>query len=222
MAVQKDELHRAMPIYMRGLPLEDAPAAMILIHGRGAGAGGILPIADEFDSTDPSEARLAYVVPQAMNNTWYPTTFLAPLEANEPYLSSALAFIGDAVQRINEAGIPTEKIVLLGFSQGACLSLEYAARNAQRFGGVVALSGGLIGPEGTPRDYESSLDSTPVFLGCSDIDPHIPLERVKESTEVVKRMGADVTERIYQNMGHTVNMDEIEHVKGLLNNLLNS
>lgn len=197
-----------------GRPLGEAKAAMILIHGRGAPAEDILGLAGELDRPD-----LAYLAPQAQGYTWYPYSFMAPMEQNEPGLSSGLALIGDLVERLEQAGIPPERTVLLGFSQGACLSLEYAARNARRFGGVVALSGGLIGPPGTPREYPGTLDGTPVFLGCSDRDPHIPLMRVQESTQVLERMGAMVTEKIYPGMGHTVNEDEIEHVRAMVETL---
>jgi predicted esterase len=194
-----------------GTPLGQATAAMILVHGRGAPAEDILSLGRELDRPD-----LAYLAPQAPEYAWYPYSFLAPLESNEPGLSNGLALLGHLLGRLEGAGIPAERTVLLGFSQGACLSLEFAARNAKRFGGVVGLSGGLIGPPGTPRDYPGSLSDTPVFLGCSDRDPHIPLERVKETTEVLTRMGAKVTERIYPAMGHTVNEDELKHVRDLL------
>jgi predicted esterase len=138
------------------------------------------------------------------------------MESNEPGLSSGLARLGEALAEIEAAGIPPERTILLGFSQGACLSLEFAARNARRYGAVVGLSGGLIGPPGTPRDYDGSLAGTPVFLGCSDRDPHIPRERVDETAEVLRGMGAEVTERIYPAMGHTVNEDEMEAVRGLV------
>ena len=194
-----------------GSPLGQATAAMILVHGRGASAEDILSLGRELGRPD-----LAYLAPQAEGYSWYPYSFLAPMERNEPGLSNGLALLGHLVDRLEGEGIPPERTVLLGFSQGACLTLEYAARNARRFGGVAGLSGGLIGPPGTPRDYPGSLDGTPVFLGCSDRDPHIPLERVKETTEVLTRMGAAVTERIYPGMGHTVNEDELERVRGLL------
>jgi phospholipase/carboxylesterase len=194
-----------------GSPLGQATAAMILVHGRGATAEDILSLGRELRRPD-----LAYLAPQATGLTWYPYSFMAPMERNEPSLSSGLALIGHLVDRLGEEGIPPERTVLLGFSQGACLTLEYAARNARRFGGVAGLSGGLIGPPGTPRGYSGSLDGTPVFLGCSDRDPHIPLERVKETTEVLTRIGAQVTERIYPAMGHTVTEDELEHVRSLL------
>lgn len=194
-----------------GTPLGQATAAMILVHGRGATAEDILSLGRELGRPD-----LAYLAPQAEGYSWYPYSFLAPMERNEPGLSNGLALLGHLVERLGSEGIPPERTVLLGFSQGACLTLEYAARNARRFAGVAGLSGGLIGPPGTPRDYPGSFDGTPVFLGCSDRDPHIPLERVKETTQVLTRMGAQVTERIYPAMGHTVNEDELERVRALL------
>lgn len=194
-----------------GRPLGEAAAAVVMVHGRGATAESILELAREFGRPD-----LAYVAPQAAGYTWYPYSFMAPMPQNEPGLSSGLARIGEVLALLEEEGIAPERTVLLGFSQGACLSLEYAARNARRYGGVAGLSGGLIGPPGTPRAYEGSLAGTPVFLGCSDRDPHIPRERVDETAEVMGKMGAEVTERIYPGLGHTVNEDEIEFVRGIL------
>ncbi|WP_409561282.1 alpha/beta hydrolase [Hyphomicrobium sp. MC8b] len=197
-----------------GAPLGAARAAMILVHGRGASAEGMLGLADAFEAGD-----IAYVAPQARSGSWYPQSFMAPIAQNEPHLSNALKTLSDVVADVERQGVPSEKIVLLGFSQGACLALEFAARNARRFGGVAGLSGGLIGPEGTPRTYAGSLAGTPVFLGCSDIDFHIPLKRVKESAEVLKALGGNVTEIIYPGMGHTIVQDEVEHVKKILKDL---
>jgi predicted esterase len=184
---------------------------MVMVHGRGATAESILTLADELRVPD-----LAYLAPQAHGYAWYPYSFLAPMEQNEPGLSSGLATLGDLVERVGAAGIPPERTVLLGFSQGACLALEFAARYGRRLGGVVGLSGGLIGPSGTPREYAGTLAGTPIFLGCSDRDPHIPRERVDETARVLTGMGGKVTERIYPAMGHTVNEDEIEFVRELL------
>lgn len=203
--------HQGQPVLTSGVPLEQACAAMILVHGRGATAEDILALAEEFHQPD-----VAYLAPQAAGNTWYPQTFLAPLSSNEPKLSSALAVIAGLLERIAAAGIPPERTLLLGFSQGACLSLEFAARNARRYGGVAGLSGGLIGPDGTPRDYPGSLDGTPIFLGCSDVDAHIPKARVQHSTEVLRRLGGVLTERLYPGMGHTVNRDEIDRVTAMV------
>jgi predicted esterase len=157
-----------------------------------------------------------YLAPQASDNTWYPFSFLSPIDRNEPGISSGMRVISELLDKLTSDGMQPNRVVILGFSQGACLSLEFAARHAQRFGGVVALSGGLIGPPGTPRNYPGSLDATPVFLGCSDVDPHIPVERVRESADVFRRLAARVDERIYRGMGHTVNADEIDAVNAML------
>ncbi len=206
--------HKDQPMLFEGAPLDKARAAMIMVHGRGANARSILTLVPELAQPD-----IAYVAPQAANNTWYPYSFLQPIASNEPFLTSALNTLAALVRRLNDAGFPNEKIMLLGFSQGACLASEFLARNAARYGGLFALSGGLIGPDGTPRDYPGSLDGTPVFLGCSDIDPHIPLARVHESTEVLRKLGGNVTKRIYPGMGHIVNQDEIEFVRGVMKTL---
>lgn len=207
-------IHQGQPVLTRGVALAEARAALVLLHGRGATAESILTLADELPA-----AGFAYLAPQAAGNTWYPNSFLAPIPSNEPYLSSALAAVGAALEQITAAGLPLERTILLGFSQGACLALEFAARNARRYGGVAGLSGGLIGPDGTPRDYAGSLAGTPVFLGCSDVDFHIPVARVHHSTAVLRDLGGDVTERIYPGMGHTVNQDELNVVRAMMADL---
>ena len=197
-------------VLQAGEDLRSARAAMILLHGRGASADDIMTIADEVQAPG-----WAYLAPQAAGNAWYPNPFTAPLESNEPHLTAALEMVSGLVGRV-EAHIPRRRVVILGFSQGACLTLEWAARNAGRFGAVVGLSGGLIGPDGTPRDYAGSFDGTPVFLGCSDIDPHIPMRRVVEAGEVLKRMGADVVVRFYPGMAHTVTIEELATIRELV------
>ena len=204
-----------MKLVRAGRSLQEAEAAVVMVHGRGATAESILALAEEV-----GQPELAYVAPQAPGFTWYPYSFMAPFERNEPHLSAALRTLEEVLAEVAAAGISPERTVLLGFSQGACLSLEFAARHAQRFAGVVALSGGLIGPPGTPREYAGTFDGTPVFLGCSDRDPHIPAERVHESAEVFRKMGARVTERIYPGLGHTVNQDELSWVADLLGSLV--
>jgi predicted esterase len=192
-----------------GESLKSARAAMILLHGRGATAEDIMTIASEVE-----QPGWAYLAPQAAGNTWYPNPFTAPIESNEPYLGAALDMVTQLVERV-EATVPAQRIVVLGFSQGACLTLEWAARHARRYGAVVGFSGGLIGPDGTPRDYPGTFDATPVFLGCSDIDPHIPMQRVVESGEVLKRLGAEVTVRFYPGMAHLVSVEELAALREL-------
>lgn len=203
--------HRIEDAIVAGAPLASARAAVILLHGRGATAESMLPLADAFGRSD-----VAYVAPQASGNTWYPLSFLAPIEANEPFLSSALALIASLVGDLEAKGFPAERTGIVGFSQGACLSTEFAARHARRYGFVAALTGGLIGPPGTPRHYSGSLAGTPVFLGSSDVDPHVPLQRVRETATVLTGLKADVDERIYPGMAHVVNDDEIKAVGVLL------
>ena len=199
-----------MHVLEAGEPLATARAAMILAHGRGATAEDIMTIATEV-ATD----GFAYLAPQAAGNAWYPNPFTAPLESNEPYLSSALGVLEGLLRRV-EAHVPAQRVALLGFSQGACLTLEFAARHARRFGGVAGLSGGLIGPDGTPRDYPGDFAGTPVFLGCSDVDPHIAKDRVVAAGEVFERMGASLTLRLYPGMAHTVSAEEIQTVREML------
>jgi predicted esterase len=188
---------------------------MIMVHGRGAAPRGILELVPALD-----RPGFAFVAPAAAGGTWYPLSFLAEIARNEPGLSSALSVLDHLVQDLETRGIPRSRTILLGFSQGACLASEYVARHASRFGGLIAYSGGVIGPPGTPRDYPGSLDGTPVFLGCSDCDPHIPRERVVESAEVFERMGAVVTMRLYPGMGHEVNEDEIEAARAIMEQVI--
>jgi predicted esterase len=206
--------HRALKTYATGVPLAEAKAAMILIHGRGATAASILELAGELHHADT-----AYLAPQADGNSWYPYSFLAPIERNEPALSSALRAIADVLAQAEAAGIPAERTVIGGFSQGACLASEFVARNPRRYGGLFVLSGGLIGPPGNSHAYSGSLDGTPIFLGCSDIDVHIPLVRVHESAAVFERLDGQVTKRIYPSMGHTVIQDEIDHIQRIVDAL---
>lgn len=203
--------HQGQPVRTAGVPLDRAHAAMVMVHGRGATAESILTLVPAL-----ADKGFAFLAPQAAGNTWYPNSFLAPIPSNEPGISSGINAIADVIARISDAGIPLERTMLLGFSQGACLSLEYAARNASRYGGLAGLSGGLIGPDGTPRNYPDSFDGTPVFLGCSDIDGHIPALRVTETASVLRHMGANVTMKLYPGMGHLVNEDEIAAVNAMM------
>jgi predicted esterase len=182
-----------------------------MMHGRGATAHDILSLAADIELP-----QMAFLAPQAKGNAWYPNPFMAPIHSNEPWLSSAISVIEWLLAQVVEAGIPPERTMILGFSQGASLTLEFVARHGRRYGGIAGLSGGIIGPDGTPRDYAGSLDGTPIFLGCSDVDPYIPKARVLESERVLTNLGASVTARLYHNMGHMVNTDEIEFVRGMV------
>ncbi len=193
-------------LYTAGKPIEEAQFAMILMHGRGASAASILKLAEELYHPD-----FAYLAPQAAGQEWYPLPFLAPLEQNEPALSAALDVVAALLDQVG--GIPAEKVILGGFSQGACLAVEFAARHAQRLGGLLVFSGGLIGPPGTPRDYTGSLAGTPVLIGCGDADPHIPQERVEETAAVLTGLGGMVEKQLYPGMGHMINADEIERAR---------
>lgn len=206
--------HQGQKVVTAGTPLASASAAMILIHGRGASAESILDLANYLPHPE-----MAYLAPQAAGFTWYPNSFLAPMASNQPGLDSGLQVVADLVAQVEAAGIPTERIVLAGFSQGACLASEFMARNARRYGGLLVFSGGVIGPPGTPRNYEGSLDGTPVFIGCSDVDFHIPKERVEETAVVFQTLGADVNKKIYPGMDHTIIEDEIAQAQQLLTTL---
>ncbi|HWB29576.1 MAG TPA: dienelactone hydrolase family protein [Vicinamibacterales bacterium] len=208
---QRSDPHADARVLHAGVPIADARLVVILLHGRGASAEGILGLSREVRAAD-----VAFLAPQAAGHTWYPQTFLAPIQENEPHLTSALRFVATSIEALASQGVPAERVALMGFSQGACLALEYVARHARRYAAVAALSGGLIGPPGTPRDYAGSLEGTPIFIGCSDVDSHIPIERVHESTAVLRRLGANVDERIYPGMGHTITRDELDAVDALL------
>jgi len=198
-----------------GKPLGQSPVVVIMIHGRGAGPENILELASALAQPD-----VTYLAPAAANNTWYPNSFMSDIARNEPYLSSALSVVKSLVSQVEASGIRRDRIVILGFSQGACLTTEFAIRNASPFGGFVAFSGGAIGPPGTKWDDTGRFDGTPIFFGCSNVDPHIPEPRVIESAELCERMGATVTRRIYPGMGHLVNDDEIAWARALLESLI--
>ncbi len=200
--------HENQPVYSAGAKLEDASAVMILLHGRGASAEDILSISPHLGYPE-----LAFLAPQAEGYTWYPNRFIFPVANNEPYLSDALRVIDELVKKANAQGVPTEKIFIGGFSQGACLASEYVIRNPKRYGGLIAFSGGYIGPLNMQRQPAGDLAGMPAFLGCSDVDPHIPLQRVKETTVLLAAMGAKATEKIYPSMEHTIVDDEIEQAR---------
>ena len=222
MSVSPKHPHGQQPIVRDGAPLDKARRVVILLHGRGASAESMLTIAQKLRLDDT-----AFLAPQAYGHTWYPQSFLVPLSQNEPALSSALRKVGEVVSIAEDAGHPPENVAILGFSQGACLASEFVARNPQRYGGLIAFSGGLIGSHDSPQsadggklfDYDGSLDGTPVFLGCSDVDPHIPVERVQKTGDVLKKLGADVQVEIYEGMGHTIVQDELDQAERLLQKL---
>lgn len=206
--------HQNQPLVTMGKPLDEASAAMILVHGRGATAHNILGL-----GRDLRHDEMVYLAPQAAGNSWYPHSFLAPLEQNEPGLSSGLLAVKNAFERATGAGIAPERIIIGGFSQGACLASEFVARNPQRLGGVFIFSGGVIGPLGMPRSYDGSLDGTPIFIGCSDVDFHIPVERVHETAAIFEKLGAQVIKKIYPGMDHTYIQDEIDEAMSIVKQL---
>lgn len=206
-----ENLHRNQPVFSRGRSLDSAAGAVIMLHGRGASAEDILGLVEEFQVPE-----LAYLAPQAARNTWYPYSFLEPIERNEPWLSSALQLVASMVRKLADAGMPPSKIGILGFSQGACLATEFVARNPTRFAGLFAFTGGLIGADGALVEYSGDLGGTPCFLGAGDPDPHVPWRRVKESGTRLSAMGGKVTLRRYPGMGHTINQDEILAARQIL------
>jgi phospholipase/carboxylesterase len=207
-------LHEGQPVYAAGEAADQAQAAVVLIHGRGASAADILSLSPEIE-----QPGFAFLAPEAAGGQWYRYRFTEPVERNEPWLSSALNLVNQILLHLQQVGIPPERTVLLGFSQGACLALEYAARHPRRYGGLVGLSGGLIGAENELGPYSGSLEGTPVFLGCSDVDPHIPAERVRFTAGALRDQGAEVTMRFYPGMGHMVNQDELDAVRSMLEQL---
>ncbi|SMO56955.1 alpha/beta hydrolase [Halorubrum cibi] len=224
-----DDPHGDEELVAAGTPVAEADAAVVLVHGRGATARSIVGFGEEVSSPNGSVALLA---PQAAANTWYPNSFLAPVEENEPGRSSGLRAVAGAVETATDAGVPPERVLVAGFSQGACLASEFVARTPREYGGLAALSGGLIGESIDVDDYVAgaadpdgesdaagstdALAGTPAFLGCSDVDPHIPEERVHETAEVLEALGADVEIRIYEGMGHGINADETEYVSAMV------
>jgi phospholipase/carboxylesterase len=208
-----DGPHQSEPFVTFGADPEQAQVGVVLVHGRGASAQSMIGLAKELGTEE-----IRYLAPQAANFTWYPYPFTNPLEQNQPGMSSGLQKIHDGMQQLVEEGLDYEQIFLIGFSQGACLSLEFAARHPRRYGGIAGLSGGMIGigPRIPTEHYEGDLQGTPVFLGCSDRDPHIAKERVNESAEMLSSLGATVDKRFYPNMGHTVNQDELQAVREML------
>jgi phospholipase/carboxylesterase len=198
-------------IIAAGKEVNDAKKALIMIHGRGADAGDILGLSKYFNIPE-----FALVAPEATNNTWYPQSFMAPAALNEPWLTSALELVDLTVREIVSAGIDKTSIYFLGFSQGACLTLEYVARNATRYGGIVAFTGGLIGDKIYNENYKGDFGGTPVFIGTSDPDPHVPVQRVYATSNILTDMGATVTHKVYPNMGHTISNDEITQANNLV------
>lgn len=199
-------------VYQSG-NINNPKKALIMIHGRGGAAQDIMGLAEYLKVND-----YLLLGPEAEQNTWYPHSFIAPIISNQPNLDMALELIGEAVQIANEKGIENENIYFLGFSQGACLTLEYTSRNAKKYGGIVAFTGGLIGEKLHPDHYTGNFDGTKVFIGTSDPDFHVPVERVQESSKLMRELGAQVEEKIYPNMGHTISQDEIKIVNDTIFN----
>ncbi len=194
-----------------GKKLQEAGKALIMIHGRGASSADILSLAAHLDVND-----FALIAPQATNHSWYPYSFMTPIQSNEPWLGSAISLLKQIVSEVTNAGITNDNLFFLGFSQGACLTLEYVTRHARKYGGVIAFTGGLIGETLNRSLYKGDFAGTPVFIGSSDPDPHVPVNRVKETTAILKEMNADVVEKIYPGMGHTINQDEINRANNIL------
>ncbi len=208
--------HQNQPVAVSGKDIKEAKFAMIMIHGRGATAQSIIGLSNEFENTED----FIFLAPQASDNTWYPYSFLAPRDQNQPGISSGLQAISDIIKKLNDQGISNDHIFLLGFSQGACLASEFAVRNPDKYAGVIALSGGIIGNSIDSTEYSGDLKNTPLFMGCSDVDAHIPVQRLDETEEVFNTLGAKVQKNIYPGMGHLVNEDEIQHIQELINSVI--
>ncbi len=206
-----DKMSHILDIKTTGKPLEQAEKALIMIHGRGGSAQDILSLSQHLNVED-----YALLAPQATNGSWYPLLFIAPVEQNEPWLSSAIETIGKTVKSALDAGIKSENIYFFGFSQGACLTLEFLARNAQKFGGAAAIIGGVIGDKINRENYSGDFARTPIFLGTSNPDFHVPVERVYATANILKEMNADVTEKVYANFGHSINQEEMELANTLI------
>ena len=207
--------HAGQPIRHAGMPIQHAKAAILLFHDRASSAEDIIDLWEEFDNPE-----VAYLAPEAAGKSWFPKNCLSAYAENEPQLSSGMWVITKLLEALDDSGIPPERVMLAGFSQGACLVSEFAARNTRRYGGIAAFSGGLLGPEGRLRRYRGSLAGTPVFLGCSDIDFHVPKTRIRETAEVFRELKARVTEQIYPGMPHTLNEDELRHARLMLESLI--
>ncbi len=200
-----------LEITTAGVPLENAEKALIMLHGRGGSAQDTLSLSQHLNVAD-----FSLLAPQASNHTWYPYSFIAPVDQNEPYLSSALENVAQTVQTALDGGIKAENIYFFGFSQGACLTLEFLARNGQRYGGAVAIIGGVIGDKIDRSNYKGDFARTPIFIGTSNPDMHVPVERVHESASILTEMNADVTVKVYDNFGHSINQEEIEWANKLV------
>ena len=199
------------PVATAGVPLSEAQKVLIMLHGRGDRADSFVRLARELDAPG-----FAFLAPQAIQNTWYPHSFLMPLPRNEPQLSLSLSGVHELLDNLTGLGFDAQRIYFLGFSQGACLSLEYTARHAQRYGGVIALTGGLLGDTVDVSNYAGDFAGTPIFIGSSDHDPHVPETRIDESEVILRQLGAEVTKKIYPDLGHTINDDELRHANALL------
>jgi predicted esterase len=206
--------HAGQPVLRAGAQVGDAKSAVIAIHGRGGGAADILTVAKAIDLP-----KVSWLAPEASSHTWYPYSFLMPVEQNQPFLDSAISVVGGLLQHLEDSGVPPENVVFMGFSQGACLASEFVARHPHRYGGLVVFSGGLIGAQLDPQGYPGTLEGTPIFGGCSDIDPHIPLERFEQTGEILAGQGASVDFRVYPGMGHTINLDELAAARALIENV---